>query len=78
MCFGCPVSIRLADLRIELRPLSGGDEREVREAHREMESENFAFAPGLTAETDWAAYCEWIEQQRAGLTSHLDGFRRLF
>jgi len=50
-----------------LRSLRGGDEREVREAHREMESENFAFAPGLTAETDWAAYCEWMEQQRAGI-----------
>jgi len=32
-----------------------------------MESENFAFAPGLTAETDWAAYCAWVQQQRAGI-----------
>ena len=32
-----------------------------------MESEDFAFAPGLTAETDWDAYCASLQQQRAGI-----------
>ena len=58
---------RVVDNVLSLRPLWGGDEREVRDAQREMDSENFVFAPGLTAETDWAAYCEWVEQQRAGI-----------
>lgn len=52
---------------LSLRPLRGGDEREVREAHRVMESEDFAFAPGLTAETAWDAYCACLQQQRAGI-----------
>jgi len=55
------------DNLLNLRPLRGGDEREVREAHRAMESEDFAFAPGLTAETDWDAYCASLQQQRAGI-----------
>ena len=55
------------DNLLNLRPLRRGDEREVREAHREMESEGFAFAPGLTAETDWDAYCASLQQQRAGI-----------
>ena len=58
---------RAVDNLLNLRPLRGGDEREVREAHREMESEDFAFAPGLTAETDWDAYCACLQQQRAGI-----------
>ena len=32
-----------------------------------MESEDFAFAPGLTAETDWDAYCASLQQQRAAI-----------
>ena len=52
---------------LNLRPLRRGDEREVREAHREMESEDFAFAPGLTAMTDWDAYRASLQQHRAGI-----------
>ena len=65
------------DNLLNLRPLRRGDEREVREAHREMKSEDFAFAPGLTAETDWDAYCASLRHQRAGIASRPDGFRRL-
>ena len=57
---------RAVDHVLTLRPLRGCDEREVRQAHRVMESEGFVFAPGLTAETDWAAYCASVQQQRAG------------
>ena len=32
-----------------------------------MESEDFAFTPGLTAETDWDVYCASLQQQRAGI-----------
>ena len=60
-------SDRAADNLLNLRPLRRGDEREVREKHREMESEDFAFAPGLTAETDWDTYCASLQQQRAGI-----------
>jgi predicted acetyltransferase len=52
---------------LKLRQLRGGNEREVREAHRVMGSEGFAFAPGLTAETEWDAYCASVQQQRAGV-----------
>ena len=58
---------RAVDNLLNLRPLRRGDEREVREAHREMAPEDCAFAPGLTAETDWGAYCASLRQQRAGI-----------
>jgi hypothetical protein len=56
---------------LNLRPLQRGDEGEVRDAHRQMESEDFTFAFELTAEKDWDAYLASVEQQRAG-TSDLE------
>jgi predicted acetyltransferase len=52
---------------LNLRPLQHGVEAEVREAQRQMESEDFTFAFGLTDRTDWDAYLASLEQQRAGI-----------
>jgi predicted acetyltransferase len=52
---------------LNLRPLEENDERQVRDAHRAMESDDFVFAPGLTAASDWDAYRESLGQQSLGI-----------
>jgi predicted acetyltransferase len=56
-----------------LRPLTPGDEDEVRAAHKAMDADGFGFALGLTPEMSWDVYLSVVARQRAG-TDLPDGY----
>lgn len=52
---------------MELRSMRPSDEQAVRRACREMESDGFDFAFGLTSDTDFGDYLAALERERLGV-----------
>ena len=57
-----------SDQRIRLRPPREGDEQAVRAAQIALKNDNFRFAFGLTPDTSWLSYLEWLASERAGIS----------
>jgi len=54
--------------RIRLRPPREGDEQAVRAAQIALDDDSFGFALGLTPDTPWTSYLEWLAYEQAGIS----------
>jgi predicted acetyltransferase len=54
--------------RIRLRPPREGDEQAVRAAQIALKEDDFGFAFGLTPDTPWMSYLEWLAREQAGIS----------